>query len=183
METSDLANDTLFGASKQVVPKNRWHLNRMRRIECYRITGLRWLKIPSAPTWWLATFYMNQSWSVIISQACSSFPLCICFFESFFCLFGAFMCVSNAFFYKGCMSLISGQRTGPSTGDNVFSGSATSRDTADLDAEWGGITHHHPTPTGQWQETYGKYGKISWQFLLGVVFFRCFFPEFHSANG
>ena len=56
-----------------------------------------------------------------------------------------------------------------------FQAAQTSRDAADLDAEWGGMA---PNTQGSMA------GKISWQFLLGIVFLMCFFRNFiQLANG
>ena len=154
-----------------------WHLNRMSRVECYRNTALRWLKIPSAPTWWVTTFYapanwhavlavrfMNQSWSVIMSQACFSFPLCICFFESFFTIFGALMheCFPCVFLHR------------------VFVLSLWSKNGSIN--RWHGLFRLRNIPRRSWSwRLMGRHGtqhprvgsmagNISWEFLLGVVF-------------
>lgn len=189
MERSDFANDTLFRASKQVVPKvvtsqsdaqgSHW-LEMIENTKCTnRMSGyiLRSSKLTCSSSRAVHESVMvSHHESGMVFRSLFAFA----FLNPFFTIFGAFMCVSNAFFYKGCMSLISGQKTGPSTGDNVFSGCATSRDTADLDAEWGGVA---PNTQGSMAGNIWKIWKNQLAVFVGGCFFKCFFPEFHSATG
>ena len=153
-----------------------WHLNRMSRVECYRNTALRWLKIPSAPTWWVATFYAPANWhavlavrfheSVMVSHHESGMffvPSLHLFFWILFCHFWCFdaWVFPMRFSTKGvCLESLVKKRVHQRV-TRSFQAAQTSRDAADLDAEWGGMA---PNTQGSMA------GKISWQFLLGVVF-------------